>query len=133
MQHLSKSSGPSEVNQVSSGRDLDRMVRAANPTKRALLAADIEAGRVIIEKLTARQARILARANSPYANAARKLSPTERVACRIGRLNLAEKARERRPISDAKLDKLIRKIGAGRMMAALDRYTSPELPLVAAK
>jgi hypothetical protein len=108
------------------------MVRAANPTKRALLAADID-GRVIIEKLTARQARVLARANIPYANAARKLSPTERAACRIGRLNLAEKARERRPISDAKLDKLIRKIGAGRMMAALDRYTSPELPLVAAK
>jgi hypothetical protein len=133
MQHLSKSSGPSEVNQVSSGRDLDRMVRAANPTKRALLAADIEAGRVIIEKPTARQARVLARANIPYANAARKLSPTERAACRIGRLNLAEKARERRPISDAKLDKLIGKIGAGRMMAALDRYTSPELPLVAAK
>ena len=123
---------PPEVIQVSSGRDLDRMVRAANPTKRALLAADIEAGKVIIEKPTARQARVLAGANAPYTNAARKLSPTERAACRIGRLNLAEKARERRPITDAKLDSLINRIGADRMMAALDRYTRPPLPFVAA-
>ena len=89
---------PSEVVQVLSGRELDRVVRASTPTKRALLAADIEAGRVAVERHTARQARLLARASSPYANAARKLSPTERAACRIGGLKLAEKARERCPL-----------------------------------
>lgn len=119
------SSVPSEVVQVLSGRDLDCVVQASTPTKRALLAADIEAGRVIIERPTARQARVLARANFPYASAARRLSPMERVAARIGRLNLAAKARERRPISDAKLDKLISEIGDERMMAALDRLTAP--------
>jgi hypothetical protein len=116
---------PSEVIQVLTGRDLDREVQAADPARRALLAADIEAGRVIVERPTARQARQLTQASSFYQYAARRLSPLERTAARIGRLNLATKARERQPVSDGKVDKLIKEIGADRFMTTLDRLTRP--------
>ena len=116
---------PAEIIQVMSGRDLDREVRAADPAKRALLAADIEAGRVIVERPTARQARQLTQASTSYQYAARRLSPMERTAARVGRLNLAAKARERRPFPDTKIDKLVKDIGPERFMTALDRLTRP--------
>lgn len=119
---LSPFSSPSI--EILQGRALKRLVRAANATERALLAADLEAGRVIVERPTAPQARALAGAGSACFYTARWLSPMDRNAVRGGRLKLSEVRRRREP-SDAKLDRLIARYGANRVMAALDRITRP--------
>ena len=72
-------SSSSEPVQVLSGRELDREIRTATPTKRALLAADVEAGRLLVERPTARQARLITGASPCYLYAARRLSPLESV------------------------------------------------------
>ena len=118
-------SSSSEPVQVLSGRELDREVRTATPTKRALLAADVEAGRLLVERPTARQARLITGSSPCYLYAARLLSPMERAAVRTGRASLAAKARERRQLTDSKLDQLVSQLGAERVMAALDRVTRP--------
>ena len=108
------------------GTDLKRIARAASPSKGALLAADLEAGRIVVERPTPRQARALTGASVSYQYVARKLSPMDRSAVRFGRLVLSKLARQQRELTDAKLDRLVARIGAEGIMAALDRVTSPQ-------
>ena len=112
--------------EVVQGSIIKRIARAASPAERALLAADLEDGRVIIERPTSWQARTLTGASAPYHNAVRKLSPVERNALRTGALKLSQLLRQRWEPSDAKLDRLIARYGANRVMAALDRVTAPQ-------
>jgi hypothetical protein len=114
--------GPPAI-RVITGKQLNRILRRNDPTELALLTADLIAGRVIIEKPTARQARGITGASSGYVHFARHLSPMDRAAVRVGRLKLSTVAR--RP-SDATLDKFVRRLGPDRVMQSLDRLTTPE-------
>jgi hypothetical protein len=77
------------------GRDVARKAKHNSASNRALLAADLCTGRVMIERLTPRQAQQLARASYSYAHVARGLLPLERAAIESGTLSLANVARRR--------------------------------------
>src|SRR5262245_11930624 len=90
---------------VLSGRALAREVRKQDAVSRAMLAAELTAGRIVLEKLTPKQAQQLTHSSYGYACAARRLSPLERSAVRSGHLKLANVARRLcKPLTDAKLD-----------------------------
>jgi hypothetical protein len=102
------------------GRDVARKARRNSASNRALLAADLCTGRVIIERLTPRQAQQLARASYSYAHVARGLLPLERAAIEGGTLSLANVAR-RRNLSDAKIERVVRAFGPSRVLAVIER------------
>jgi hypothetical protein len=106
---------------VISGRQLKRELRKASPTKKAMLAADQVAGRLIIEGCTRTQARASTGASTQYLAAACSLSPLERQQVAYGALTLAEVCRRRRDVTEEQLDQLVAKIGAGPLSAALCR------------
>jgi hypothetical protein len=107
------------------GRQLARSARQLNPTARAVLSEQLRAGSVQVMKLTAGQARRLSGASFGYANALHRATRQEWDDVVSGRRKLADLVNK--PMSDAALDKLIIKLGPGRVMAALDRHTSPSL------
>jgi hypothetical protein len=106
------------------GRDVARKAKRNSASNRALLAADLCTGRVIIERLTPRQAQQLARASYGYAHVVRGLLPLERAAIESGTLSLANVARRRNFHSDAKIENVVRAFGPGRVLAVLKRMTS---------
>jgi hypothetical protein len=67
-----------------SGASLARFVRHMTPAQRAVLAAEIIEGRVILQALTAKAVVALTGANQPYVNIALRLTPEERVAVAAG-------------------------------------------------
>jgi hypothetical protein len=104
-----------------SGRKLTLALKDAGATQRALVAADIAAGRLIITPLTKRWANRVAGANERHAKVARSLLPLERAAVRRGQLDL----NKHQPISDDKLDKLFAETGFDRWFATVERATAP--------
>jgi hypothetical protein len=71
-------------------RQLDRKVRGSNATQRALLANDLQTGRVVVDRLTARQARLLTGCSFGYQNAVAHLSAFQMAWLRSGRTTMAE-------------------------------------------
>jgi hypothetical protein len=104
-----------------------------NPAWLALLTVDIAAGRMPVSDLTRAQARKLTGASVGYTATAARLTPEERKKVNDGVATFAEFHNRPRQITDADLDRFVIRVGAGRVMAALDRHTSPDLPLVAAE
>jgi hypothetical protein len=115
-----------------SGRKLSRRRKGFSASLRALLALDIEAGKVRVVNHTRKQARALTGASVGYTNTAAKLPPDQRQKVERGQVSLAAFHNKRQP-SDAALIDYIEKVGADRVLAALDKYTEPQLPLVAAE
>jgi hypothetical protein len=109
-----------------SGRKLSRSRKRLSPSHRALLALDIEAGKVRVVNHTRKQARSLTGASVGYTNTAAKLPPDQRVKVECGQVSLAAFHNKRQP-SDAALIDYIIKVGADRVMEVLDRYTQPSL------
>jgi hypothetical protein len=62
-----------------------------------------------------------------YLNTIRKASDDERKRLACGRLSLSSlhNAHRRRPVSDADVEAMVKKIGPDRIWRALDRLTSP--------
>jgi hypothetical protein len=67
-----------------SGASLARFLRHMTPAQRAVLAAEIIEGRVILQGLTAKAVAALTGASQPYVNIALRLTPEERVAVAAG-------------------------------------------------
>src|SRR5258706_1976867 len=95
------------------GSFLKKMLHGAGPLVRASVAARLVRGEL------------------PYVN------PTPAQAARVCRVTAsrvhAALGHHPRQLSDVQIDRLIARAGADRVMQALDRYTRPKLPLVAAE
>jgi hypothetical protein len=102
-----------------------QFVRTATPTQRALETAELCA-----VGYSFRRARRMTGASYGYASTAVKLSVEQRELVRRGSLSLAQ-FHAAPPVSDKTIDRFIAKAGADRVMAALDRFTTP--PLIAAE
>jgi hypothetical protein len=102
--------------------------------RRAFEAADLVLGRAQLTNPTIRQAALLNGVSVPYVAAAKRIAfeqPHLRSSVESGQQRLLEVGH--RQLNDYELDRLVTRIGADRLMAALDRYTQPKLPLVAAE
>jgi hypothetical protein len=100
-----------------------------SPARRALLAVDIAAGKVVVDDLTRAQARALTGASVGYVHTAAELTPAQREQVECGLLSLS--AIHNGSPTDAAIDRFVAKAGANRVMAALDRYTQPRFAFVA--
>src|SRR5262249_4589261 len=79
------------------GRQLDRQVKASNPTQRALLANDLETGRTKVDRYTRRQSRLLAKCSLGYQNTVAHLEPHERQRVRCGFAKLSDFYNHKKP------------------------------------
>jgi hypothetical protein len=107
----------------------DKLARALKAGKlsasyRALLAHDLATGAVAI-RLSRKQAIALTHANATYVSAIAGMSESERAALRRGQLSLLARVNRRRRPSDAQVFGIVRKLGASRVMNALDQITQP--------
>jgi hypothetical protein len=117
---------PSAVREIN-GRKLAKRCKSLSPAHRALLAVALETGDVRLARLTRAQARLLTGASRGYVVTVRRLTPAERRQVELGLVSLV--SLHNRPPTDADIDRFIRKAGANRVLAAIDRFTSPEPPL----
>ena len=88
------------------GVKLHRQVVKLVPRHRALIALDLESGSLRLASLTRRQA------------------------AAIAKVSLSTVARERHPQpppTDAAIERVIKRLGCDRVMAALDRLTTPTM------
>jgi hypothetical protein len=115
-----------------SGTTFARFARHSTAAERALLAVDLVRGLVEISDLTPGQARQLLKAGAGYFATAAKLSVAERRQIEQGAVSLSSLHHNNTP-SDLDIDRFIRRAGANRVLAGLDRYTQPQLPPVAAR
>jgi hypothetical protein len=107
-----------------SGRRLNRLIRWASATDRALLAYELEQGAIQVLRPTRTQAATLTRASSGYIGAIARLSADERTQLARGWFSLS-RAHNRRRNTDAEIDRIVAAFGAEAIMAALDRATAP--------
>jgi hypothetical protein len=116
---------PSSIN----GRQLAYRLQKLNSAKRALLARDLECGAVHLQNLTRPQAATLTRVSVSYVNTVQRASLEERkrLACGLLTLSALHNKHRRQPVSDADVERIVIKIGADRVMSALDRITAPVL------
>jgi hypothetical protein len=106
-----------------SGRWFSRHRKDFSPTELALLAHDIEMGKKMWADHTRAQALALTKASAGYTASVAKLTPGERKQVEQGQLLLSKL--HNKQMSDTALDRFIARVGADRVMAAIDRYTQP--------
>jgi hypothetical protein len=107
------------------GRQLAKRLKGIPVDFRALLAAELMAGEVVLHGLTQTQASALVRVNRGYVSCANKASPEQREDIKHKRLSIRSLYRKRRDLTDDRLEKLILAAGPGRVMQILDRLTAP--------
>jgi hypothetical protein len=110
---------------VVTGRAFNRLLRSLDAGGKAVVAADLAAGRLVIANPTLEQARGLAGASRGYTHTASTLSPTQRQAVRYGHIKLVDIHLRHPSLSDAGIDRLVRRLGPDRLWSAIDRLTSP--------
>jgi hypothetical protein len=110
---------------VVTGWKLNRLLHSLDAGGKAMLAADLAAGRLVIVGPTLEQARGLTGASRGYTYTAATLSPTQRQAVRRGHVKLVDIHLRHRSLSDAGIDRLVRRLGPDRLWSAIDRLTSP--------
>jgi hypothetical protein len=108
------------------GRKLAGRIRRLSPTFRALLAHEMESGRVIVHALSRKQAVQLTGASVGYVNTIHRLSDEQRELLKRGALSLSKLHSSHKSLTDAEIDHLVIKLGPERIMRALDRYTQPQ-------
>jgi hypothetical protein len=74
---------------------------------------------------TTKQAAGLFCVNTRYVSLARRMSEADRRRLIRGTITLSQLANPRRQPTDAKIDRIVAKLGVDRVMAALDRATRP--------
>jgi hypothetical protein len=110
---------------VVTGWKLNQLLHSLDAGGKAMLAADLAAGRLVIANPTLEQARGLTGASRGYTHTAATLSPTQRQAVRRGHIKLVDIHLRHRSLSDAGSDRLVRRLGPDRLWSAIDRLTSP--------
>lgn len=107
------------------GRNIAHARRS--PVERALLAADILAGRVGLADLTAKQVAAMLKTNQVYVDAARHLSTAERRLVEAELRPLKPKKRPTPPRDDEVLTRAIHRLGVDRVLeiaARLERVAA---------
>ena len=104
------------------GRKARRMSTA---TQRAIRAFKLTLG---IVTATRREAIRAAGASFGYVNTFTNATDIERDRVRSGTLSLSRLHNSKHGISDREVDRLVARVGADKILAALDRYTSPTFP-----
>jgi hypothetical protein len=133
------------------GRALNRLLRRSAPSQKAVITHDLRTGRLEVGPLTWAQSLALTGASSGYAYTASQLTDAERAAVDLGQslsvwhlkpdafttaltrtMNEVMRGTFRDEAVDVGtlVDRLVERY-PDRVMAALDRHTSPELPLAA--
>ena len=110
---------------VVTGREFNQLLRSLDAAGKAVITADLAAGRLVIANPTLEQARGLTGASRGYAHTATTLSPTQRQAVRSGHIKLVDIHLRHPSLSDAGIDRLVRRLGPDRLWSAIDRLTSP--------
>jgi hypothetical protein len=109
-----------------SGRELAYSLRRRSPVQRALAAHDLESGRIVVHSLTRRQAAKLARSSTGYIATIDRIGEADRERLKHGTLSVSQLHNKcGRDVSDDEIDRFVARAGAGRIFAALDRYTQP--------
>jgi hypothetical protein len=111
-----------------SGRELLRLRNHLPPRRLALVAGDLIVGRRYLIKPTTAQAAWLAGISCASACAGKAVvfgQPHLRSAVEYGQISLVEAANRTRVLTDAAVDRIVAKLGAERVLAALDRITRP--------
>ncbi|MDI2073898.1 MULTISPECIES: hypothetical protein [Bradyrhizobium] len=113
---------------------LSRHLNRLSPAERALLAYQLSEGS--LRNPTRPQSAMMMRVSVSYVNTIAAATAEERVLLECGRLALSDLHNKHRrgPVNDANVERIVLKLGADRILRALDRITAPEseLPLVAA-
>jgi hypothetical protein len=102
-----------------------------SPVERAILAADVIAGRVVITDLTQQQVMSLLRASKPYVAAARRLSRTERQAVFAGWRPLVVKPTKRSAPTPSDAETLANIVARHGVDAALEMIVAAEVTVTA--
>jgi hypothetical protein len=109
-----------------SGASLAQIARRMTPVERAVLAADVVDGRILIQGLTAKSVAHLVGTNQSYMFAALRLSPEHRQAVLNGTRPLVPPRARRQPaaaidwgaVGDDELVEAVRQIGVDRALNA---------------
>src|SRR5262245_37299120 len=121
---LYKPNGSSASPRVVSGASLAQLLRHKTPSQRAVIAADVVDGRLVIVGLTAKSVTAICGANASYVAAALKCTPEQRELIKRGERQLAPASARRRAaidwsaINDDDLVEAVRRIGLERALAA---------------
>jgi hypothetical protein len=105
-----------------SGRILAKRLRKGtiDPVHCAQLALQLQRGEAVIGHLTAKQSRLFTQTSVALLAAVRRATPP------ASRPHIVRnRVTYRRELSDNDLDRLIEKVGEGRLFGALDRVTRP--------
>jgi hypothetical protein len=108
------------------GRQLSRRLKNLSPAKRALLALDLERGG--LHHSTRPQSAKLAQVSRSYIATVSRASDEERKRLANGCTSLSSIHNQyrRRPVTDADVERIVKKIGVSRVFAALDKLTAPQ-------
>jgi hypothetical protein len=116
---------------VISGRRLQSSRRRYSPTMRAVLADELVNGAIAVKDFSPRQAAAIASVRMAQVRAirrARASAPLDYAALRGGRLDVEAARRQQladRPISEARLRRLIQRAGPDRVLDMPDAMTMP--------
>jgi hypothetical protein len=102
-------------------RDLLRMPAA----RRALWAHEAEIGELTISYLSRSQSSRIFKVSHGYIDTIANLSSAQRAQVWASPGLLAQLHRRERNLADSDIDKLVARVGADRLMSALDRATTP--------
>jgi hypothetical protein len=117
------------------GNAAARQSRRRRPTSRLSIErrAILAAGVVERSKLSAQKVGDLFCVNERYISAVRRLSEADRSRLLRGEITLSDLCNgPRKPPSDEKIDRIVAKLGAERVLAAIDRLTQPSRPFAVA-
>jgi hypothetical protein len=123
MQYRHNGNGASGLRSIS-GASLAQLIRAKTPSQRAVIAADVIDGRLVIVGLTAKSVTTLCGANTNYVAAALKCTPEQRELVKRGERQLIPARSRRRAaidwsaLNDDDLVEAVRRIGLERALAA---------------
>jgi hypothetical protein len=93
-------------------------------SQRALLAFEFITGAAVL-RLDRALAIELSGTNATYLSAVAGMTPAERESLKDGELSLPQYIAGRRHTPDTDIDRVVKALGPGRMMEALDRITQP--------
>jgi hypothetical protein len=122
----------STVGKTIVGHRLAKRLKSISADYRALLAHRLVTGEVVLHHLSKVQASTLVRVSLPYVNTVSRASPEQREAIKRRWLSVARLyTKRRRELTDAQVDRIVRRIGPDRMWSAMERTTRPQPQRVA--
>src|SRR5262249_22470888 len=120
--NIPSTNGGQDLVKKISGHQLLRSRQHLSVSHLALLAADLEAGKVEMSRFPRSLAAAATGVSSGYISTAKKLSVEQRAQVERGK-SISAFHNNHQEMTDAAIDRFIAKAGAMRVMNALDRYT----------